>query len=464
MAKYNMLSKNDVITLEITALTNEGSGVGHYREDGSLERGMAVFVPFTAVGDVISCRIVKVLKSYAYGRIEAMITPSADRVEDDCPAYGKCGGCCFRHISYEAELRAKEGFVRDSFSRIGGVEFGGSVEFLPVCGSESEYGYRNKLQMPVTKQDGRTVCGFFSERSHRVIPTERCELQPELFAQITNFVTGQADRLRISAYNEEKHEGVLRHIYLRRGHYSGEVCLCIVARRKVPEFTKLAKSVMERFPQVTGVVLNLNRERTNVILGEEEIILCGKPTISDAMCGISVEISPKSFYQVNTPAAENLYRQAAEFAEPEGKTLLDLYCGAGTIGLSMAKSAKRVIGAEIVPQAVENARANAERNSVANAEFICADAGECAKQLEKSGERPDVIVLDPPRKGCDDDTLTACAAMRPERIVMISCNPATAARDCKRLSELGYSVRRVRPFDLFPRTSHVECVVLLVRG
>lgn len=457
------LAKNDLITLEITALTNEGSGVGHFSEDGSSGGGMAVFVPFTAVGDVISCRVVKVLKSYAYGRAEGIITPSPDRIENYCPVYGKCGGCCFRHISYEAELRAKEGFVRDSFSRIGGL----SPELLPIRGSESCDGYRNKLQMPVAKQDGKTVCGFFSERSHRVIPVERCALQPELFAQITAFVTEQADKLHISVYNEEKHEGVLRHIYLRRGHYSGEICLCLVARRKVPEFARLARSVTERFPQVTGVVLNINRERTNVILGEEEITLCGKPTISDVMCGVSVEISPKSFYQVNTPAAEALYRQAAEIAEPEGKTVLDLYCGAGTIGLSMSacgrcgKPAKRIIGAEIVPQAVENAKENAARNSITNAEFICADAGECAARLEKSGEKPDVIILDPPRKGCDDNTLTACAAMSPERIVMISCNPATAARDCKRLSELGYSVNKVRPFDLFPRTSHVECVALL---
>lgn len=458
-----MLSKNDIITLEITALTNEGSGVGHFREDGSDSRGMAVFVPFTAVGDVISCRIVKVLKSYAYGKIEEILTRSADRIQNDCPAYGKCGGCCFRHISYEAELRAKEGFVRDSFNRIGGVEFGGGVELLPIRGSENVSGYRNKLQMPVAKQDAKTVCGFFSERSHRVIPVERCALQPELFAEITEFVTQKADELRISVYNEEKHEGVLRHIYLRRGHYSGEVCLCLVARRKVPEFTRLAKAVAELFPQVTGVVLNLNRERTNVILGEEEITLYGKPAVCDTMCGISVEISPRAFYQVNTPAAEALYRQAAEFAEPEGKTLLDLYCGAGTIGLSMAKSAKRVIGAEIVPEAVENAKSNAKRNSVTNAEFFCADAGECASRLESSGERPDVIILDPPRKGCDDNTLTACAKMQPKRIVMISCSPATAARDCKRLSELGYAVKRVRPFDLFPRTSHVECVTLLVK-
>lgn len=453
------LHKNDIIPLEITSLTNEGSGVGHFREEHSDNKGIAVFVPFTAVGDVISCRIVKVLKSYAYGRIEAVITPSADRAENTCPVYGKCGGCCFRHITYEAELRAKEGFVRDAFERIGGLQ----PEFLPIRGSESVDGYRNKLQMPVAKQDGRTVCGFFSERSHRVIPTEKCALQPDLFSEITVFIAEQADKLRISVYNEEKHEGVLRHIFLRRGHYSGEVCLCLVAKRKIPEFTRLARSAAERFPQITGVVLNINRERTNVILGEEEITLCGKLEISDTMCGISVEISPKSFYQVNTPAAEALYRQAAEFAEPEGKLLLDLYCGTGTIGLSMAGSARRVIGAEIVPEAVENAKRNAQRNSIENAGFFCGDAGQCAERLEQSGEKPDVIILDPPRKGCDEATLTSCAAMSPERIVMISCNPATAARDCKRLSELGYSVRRVRPFDLFPRTSHVECVVLMTR-
>lgn len=451
------LAKNDIITLEITALTNEGSGVGHYKEDSSDGRGMAVFVPMTAVGDVISCRVVKVLRSYAYGRVEGILTASPDRAEDGCPVYAKCGGCCFRHISYEAELRAKQGFVQDAFMRLGGL----SSEFLPIQGSESPEGYRNKLQMPVSKQDGRTVCGFYSERSHRVVPVEKCALQPELFAEITRFVTEQADRLRISVYNEEKHEGVLRHIYLRRGHYSGEVCLCLVARRKVPEFERLAKAAAERFPEITGVVLNINRDRTNVILGEEEQVIFGRAEIKDTMCGVNVEISPKSFYQVNTPAAEALYRQAAEFAQPEGKLLLDLYCGAGTIGLSMAGKARRLIGAEIVPQAVENARENAERNSVKNAEFICADAGQAAQQLERSGERPDVIILDPPRKGCSEDTLTACAGMQPERIVMISCNAATAARDCKRLAELGYTAAVVRPFDLFPRTSHVECVVLI---
>lgn len=447
------MEKNDVIQLEISGLTNEGSGVGRYE-------GMAVFVPFTAAGDVILCRIVKVMKSYAYGKVEELVSPSADRVKNICPVFGRCGGCSFRHISYEAELRAKDSFVRDAFSRIGGLE----PEFMPISGSEQTEGYRNKLQMPVARTDeGEVVSGFYSERSHRVTPVKRCLLQPDIFADITDFVKQQVQKLKISVYNEHKHEGVLRHIFLRKGHYSDEICLCLVARRKTPELVKLANNAMKRFEQLKGVVLNINKEKTNVILGKDEIVLCGSATISDTMCSKSVELSPKSFYQVNTPAAESLYKQAAEFAEPRGKLVLDLYCGAGTIGLSMADEAKRIIGAEIVPEAVENAEANAKRNGVTNAEFICADAGQAASELARQELNPDVIIVDPPRKGCDEATLSACVQMSPERIVMISCNAATAARDCKWLSENGYEATKARAFDLFPRTSHVECVVLLQR-
>lgn len=447
------MEKNDVIQLEISGLTNEGSGVGRYE-------GMAVFVPFTAVGDVILCRIVKVMKSYAYGKVEELVSPSDDRVKNTCPVFGRCGGCSFRHISYEAELRAKDSFVRDAFSRIGGLE----PEFMPISGSEQTEGYRNKLQMPVARTDeGEVVSGFYSERSHRVTPVKRCLLQPDIFADITDFVKQQVQKLKISVYNEHKHEGVLRHIFLRKGHYSDEICLCLVARRKTPELVKLANNAMKRFEQLKGVVLNINKEKTNVILGKDEIVLCGSATISDTMCSKSVELSPKSFYQVNTPAAESLYKQAAEFAEPRGKLVLDLYCGAGTIGLSMADEAKRIIGAEIVPEAVENAEANAKRNGVTNAEFICADAGQAASELARQELKPDVIIVDPPRKGCDEATLSACVQMSPERIVMISCNAATAARDCKWLSENGYEATKARAFDLFPRTSHVECVVLLQR-
>lgn len=442
------MTKNEIVTLEITDLTNEGSGVGRYD-------GMAVFVPKTAAGDIISCRIVKVMKNYCFGRIEEILKPSPDRIENDCSAFGRCGGCVFRHISYSAELRAKEKFVRDAFERIGGL----SPKFLPICGSESVSGYRNKLQMPLARADGEIVSGFFSERTHKVVPVEKCELQPEIFSKIIDFIKIKLKELGISIYNEENHTGVVRHIFLRKGHYSGEICVTVVARRNVPEFKRLARETADEFPDVTGMVLNINPDRTNVILGEREILLGRRAEIYDTMCGVNVEISPKSFYQVNTPAAERLYRQAEEFAQPSGKVLLDLYCGAGTIGLSMAGSARKIIGAEIVPEAVENARRNASRCGIDNAEFICADAGEAAAQLAERGLKPDVILLDPPRKGCGEETLAVCAAMGAERIVMISCNPATAARDCKFLSETGYETREVRAFDLFPRTKHTECVV-----
>lgn len=447
------MNKNDIITLEITALTSEGSGIGKHE-------GMAVFVPKTAVGDIIEARIVKVLKSYAYGRIERIITPSPDRIENDCPVFGKCGGCVYRHISYQAELAAKERVVRDAFERIGGLH----PEFLPICGSELTERYRNKLQMPFAKTDGgEVVCGFFSERSHRVIPVNDCKLQPGIFSGIVDFISKRCGDLKISVYNEQKHEGVLRHIYLRKGSVSGEIGAVIVARRNVPEFKKLAAELVRRFPDIKGVVLNLNPDKTNVILGEREITLCGSADISDEMCGVRLDISPKSFYQVNTPQAEKLYAQAAEFAEPKGKTLLDLYCGIGTIGLSMANDAAMVIGAEIVPEAVENAEKNACKSWFDNVEFICADAAEAAARLAEDGLRPDVILLDPPRKGCGAETVAACVKMSPDRIVMISCNPATAARDCKLFSESGYAVETVRAFDLFPRTRHTECIVKLIK-
>lgn len=447
------MKKNDIVNLEIIGLTSEGSGIGKYE-------GMAVFVPKTAVGDVCDVRIVKVLKSYAYGITERIITPSPDRIENDCPVFGKCGGCVYRHITYTAELSAKEHIVRDAFERIGGLH----PEFLPICGAENTERYRNKLQMPFAKtESGEITAGFFSQRTHRVVPIKDCKLQPAIFSEIAGFIKGECKTLKISVYNERLHEGVLRHVYLRRGSSSGEICAVLVAKRKVPEFKRLAAELMRRFPDITGVVLNINPDKTNVILGERETTLCGKPDINDAMGGVSVEIAPKSFYQVNTPQAEKLYAQAAEFAEPRGKTLLDLYCGIGTIGLSMAKEAERVIGAEIVPEAVENARRNAEKNGFENAEFICADASEAAEKLAERGLAPDVILLDPPRKGCGEETLAACVKMNPERIVMISCNPATAARDCKLLSESGYSVKCVRAFDLFPRTRHVECIVLMAK-
>ena len=445
------MKKNDIVRIEITSLTSECSGVGKLN-------GMVIFVPFSAVGDILSVRILKVKTTYAYGKIEEIITPSPDRINVDCPVYGKCGGCSFRHISYEAELRAKESFVRDAFTRIGGL----SPEFLPIVGAKKQCGYRNKLQIPIgTDRVGNITAGFYAFHSHRIVPCSHCLLQPDIFSDIVSEACKTAQELKIPAYDETTGRGVLRHIYLRKGHYSGELCLCTVASCFDGRLKLFDERLRKKFAQITASLVNINDKDTNVILGEREILLYGDGSITDTMCGNKISVSPKSFYQVNTPAAETLYAIAAEFAEAKGKLVLDLYCGAGTIGLSMAKSARKIIGAEIVPDAVENAEKNAAANGIENAEFICADAAKAAQILFNRNEKPNVIVIDPPRKGCGIDAAENIAHFGAERIVMVSCNPATAARDCMYFSQLGYTTEKCVAVDMFPRTGHVETVVLM---
>lgn len=447
------MNKNDVVELEISSLTNEGNGVGRYE-------GMAVFVPLTAVGDVIRCKIVKVLKCYAYGIIDEIITPSSDRIGPDCPAYSKCGGCVFRHISYEAELRAKEGFVRDSFMRIGKF----NILPEPIQGCKSCNHYRNKSQLPVASDGESAYFGFFSARSHRVIWLEDCLIQPEIFTEISKAIMEYVNSNSISAYDEAAQNGLLRHIYLRMGHHSSEIILTLVVAKPSHAFDGLISILTVRFPQIKSVVLNINPDKTNVILGRKDICLYGDGYIMDDMCGKSVVISPHSFYQVNTPAAEDVYKTAAEYADFSGnETLLDLYCGIGTVGLSMADRVKSLIGVESVPQAIENAKSNAKRNNVKNAEFICGDAGKISEMLVDRGTSPDVIIVDPPRKGCDGNTLNAMLRMSPKKIVYISCNHATAARDARYLCDNGYKLLKYKPMDMFPRTGHVETVCLLSR-
>ncbi len=448
-----MLKKNDIITLDIYALTTLGSGIGRS------EDGMAVFVPFTACGDRIRCRILKVKSDYAYGKAEEILIPSPDRVPQDCPVYGKCGGCSLRHISYAAELRFKEQTVKDAFERIGKL----SPEFLPIIENDFHDRYRNKLQMPAGLENGDIVFGFYAPHSHRIVPCHDCKLQPEIFAKIIDAVSELCAECGIFPYENNAKIGGLRHIYLRKGHYSGEICLCFVAAKDSPAYKTAALRLAEKFEQIKSVVLNINPDDTNVILGEKQRVLYGKAEISDTICGRTVSLSPKAFYQVNTLAAEKIYKQAEEFARPDGKILLDLYCGAGTIGLSMAHKVKRLIGVEIVPDAVENARKNAAANGITNAEFICADAAAAAKELNARGVRPDVIIIDPPRGGCGQSACEQIAAFGSERIVMISCNPATAARDCAYFKELGYITEKVRAADMFSRTGHVECVVGMAR-
>lgn len=447
----NNMRKNEIIELEITGMTNEGCGVGR-------ASGMVVFVPLSAVGDSLRVRIVKANKSHCYGKIEEITVPSPDRIAADCPVFGKCGGCDFRHITYEAELKAKEGFIRDAFTRIGGLK----PDFLPIIGCAETDCYRNKTQYPVRKsENGETVCGFFAERSHRVVRCENCRLEPPVFAEIRGVALEIAREMKISPYNEAEHSGVLRSICARRGYHSGEIGVTLVVRRAVPQLKALAAELSRQFPEITSICANVNKEETNVIYGDEERVLFGAPVIYDSMCGKTFAVSPRSFYQVNTPMAEILYKKAAELAEPDGKTVIDLYCGAGTIGITMADRARSVIGVEIVESAVENARENARLNGAENVRFLCGDAGEMTDKLAAEDIKADVVIVDPARKGCDERTIENIVRFNPERIVMVSCNAVTAARDCRSLTERGYELKTVQGVDLFARTRHVECVVMM---
>ncbi len=445
--------KNQCYTLTITGISNEGNGVGKID-------GFTVFVPFTAVGDVIRVRLVKVLKHYAFGKVEELLTPSPDRIPADCGAYPKCGGCSLRQMSYESELQVKDQWVRDAFQRIGGL----SPDFQPILGSESCEGYRNKAQYPFgVDAAGQVTAGFYGRHSHRVVDCPACALQPPVFSEILYAVREFVEHRNIPIYDEQTGKGLLRNLYLRRGEETGEVMVCLVATdAQIPHIGELDRLLREKFPNIASICVNVNKKNTNVILGDQYVFVSGKERITDRMCGVQVEISPASFYQVNHAQAQRLYRIAEEYAAFTGEeVLLDLYCGVGSIGLSMAERVSRLVGVEVVPSAVENARRNAQKSGIRNARFLCADAGAAAAQLAREGLRPDVVIVDPPRKGCSQDVLQAIVQMAPSRVVMISCNPSTAARDCASLRELGYQAETVRAVDLFPRTSHVECVVKL---
>ncbi len=452
-----MIRKNDIFEADITAMTAEGSGICRIE-------GMAVFVPGTAVGDRCAVRIVKVLRKYAFGRLEKLLAPSPDRIAPDCPVAAQCGGCVYRHIRYEAELQIKTQRVRDALERIGGLQ---DFQMEPILAAPDRCRYRNKCQLPIgLSRDGALQLGFYAVNSHRIVNTESCLLQPEAFDRAAAAFRRWYAVSGESVYDEASHSGVLRHLYMRRGEMSGEMMVCVVANgAALHEEALLVEMLREAVPEITGILLNINREKTNVVLGKTCRTLWGKDTITDTLCGLAFEIAPHAFYQVNRTQAERLYGKAAEYAGLTGaETLLDLYCGTGTIGLSMAKNAKKLIGAEIVPAAVENARRNAERNAIQNAEFLCADAAEAARILFERGEKPDVIVIDPPRKGCDSALIATIAAMRPKRVVYVSCDPATLARDLKLFRESGYKTETVTPADMFPGTAHVETVVLLSKG
>ncbi len=446
------MNKNDIVTLDITDITAEGSGIG--KADG-----MTVFVPMTAVGDKVKARIVKLKPRYAYGIIEKMISPSPFRMDDDCPYFSKCGGCVFRHISYSSELEIKQRRVKEALKRIAGVD----IPCGGIVGADIPGKYRNKAQFPFAPS---FETGFFAPRSHRVIPIKNCALLPDVFNGIARCVSEFCEQYNIPVYNEETGTGLLRHLYIRKGALSGEIMVVLVINgASLPYKDKLTAKLKNLLgEELKSVQININTKRNNVILGDKNTVIYGKPYITDVLCGVKIRLSPFTFYQVNHDMAEKLYEKAAEYAKPQGKSIIDLYCGAGTIGLSMAKDARHIIGVEIVPEAVEDAKTNASQNGIENAEFICGDAATAANTLLSRCEKADVVILDPPRKGCDEALLNTVANdFSPERIIYVSCDPATLARDVKILISLGYNPQEYTVFDMFPRTAHVETVCVLTR-
>ena len=454
------LQKNQILTLRIERLSSDGSGVAHSPD------GETVFVPGAAPGDEADVRIVKDCKRYAFGILDHLRTPSPDRIPVDCAVAGPCGGCSLRHLDYTAELHAKQENVTDAFRRIGGLD----VPVLDICPSPEVDRYRNKVQFPVgLDKNGNPCIGFYAGRTHRIVPCPDCKLQPGVLNDIGNALCRFFAENGIQPYNEETGRGLVRHIFLRRGAHSGQIMVCLVCTRpNLPHADALCTRLREQFADIATILLNVNSKNTNVILGTETHTLYGPGYIEDTLCGVPVQLGPLSFYQVNTLAAERLYGIAAQYAQlTPDDLLLDLYCGMGTIGLSMVDHCRELVGVEIVPEAIESAKANAARMGDAVAAkscFFCADAGQAATRLAAEGLHPDVVMLDPPRKGCDEATLSAVVRMAPRRVVYVSCNPATAARDAAWLEQNGYHAEKVQPVDLFPRTKHCECVIALSKG
>jgi len=443
--------KNEQHPLRIEGYGSAGEGVARLE-------GQAVFVKGALAGEICQVQLLKVGKSAAWGRVTQVLTPVPGRQSPDCPRYPRCGGCQLRHMTYAEELRFKRQKVQDALQRIGG--WTGRVE--KIHGAEAPDRYRNKIQFPVA--DGPRV-GFFRARSHEVIDAEDCLLQPLAATRLREAFKLWMERYQVPAYDERVHGGLIRHFYVRVNQRGQSLCAVIANGTDLPHQEELVQALRRAEPDLAGVVLSVNQEKTNVILGKTHRCLWGRDYLEDTLCGLTFRLSVPSFYQVNREQAEVLYGRALAFAGLTGReTVLDLYCGIGTITLVMARQAGRAIGAEVIPAAVEDAKANAARNGVTNAEFLCADAAQAAQTLADRSLRPDVICVDPPRKGLAPAVIDAIVQMAPQRLVYVSCDPATLARDVKRMEEQGYVLQRAEAVDLFPRTAHVETVVLLSKG
>ena len=448
-----MLQKNEIYEAVVTDYTAEGQGVAHVD-------GCAVFLPNAIAGERYKIRIEKAQKTWAAGKIVEVLEKSPHRVNRECPVAKLCGGCDFWHMDYEEESRLKAERVRQTLNRIGGE----SLEEVPILAAPTCKAYRNKAQYPVASKKGRAYAGFFRAGTHQVVENDRCLILPEETDRVKDTVIDYVNQYRISAYDEQTHKGLLRHIYVRRGAVSGETLVCLVVNgRKLPHIPELIEK-LKKIPGFTTLVLAVNTRPGNAILGDEFITLYGPGYIEDTLCDLKFRLSPRSFYQVNHHQAQQLYDAAITQAQiTKDDLVLDLYCGVGTITLAMAKAAGKVIGVEVIEQAVADAKDNAKRNGIENAEFFCGDAGKAALELEAKGIKPDVIVVDPPRKGLNADTIEALHRMNPRRIVYVSCDPATLARDVALLKERGYELKNAMAADLFPRCAHVESVVCLCR-
>lgn len=455
------LKKNDIVTVTIQDYGTDGEGIGKYE-------GVTLFVKDAVVGDTVQVRITKTKKTYAYARLEQIVEPSAYRTEPVCQFHRQCGGCQIQAVKYERQLEFKAQKVFNNLQRIGGF----SKEFLeevmePVIGMEEPFHYRNKAQFPFgMNKDGEIITGFYAGRTHSIITNTDCALGVCENQEILEKILTYMKRNQVSAYDEQTGKGLLRHVLIRKGFTSGELMVCLIINgKKLPKEQELIDT-LTTIPGMKSITVNTNQEKTNVIMGKEIRLLWGESTISDSIDGITFQISPLSFYQVNPVQTSKLYNQALTYADLHGEeTVWDLYCGIGTISLFLAQKAKMVYGVEIIPEAIEDAKKNAALNHMDNTEFFVGKAEEVLpQQYAEKGIYADVIVVDPPRKGCDENCLNTMLKMQPERIVYVSCDSATLARDLKILCDGGYELKKVRPVDMFPQTVHVETVCLLSRN
>lgn len=454
--KQAPVRKNQQVTISFEDMTHDGNGVGKID-------GYPIFVSNTLPGETAEVKVIKVNKNFAIGRRIELIIESPDRVEPPCNVYDQCGGCQLQHMRYSMQLDMKRNQVESALKRIAHID---DVEVNPTLGMEDPWRYRNKVQIPVGEKNGELITGFYRKRSHDIIEgMDRCIVTSEENDQMIKSVREIANELGISAYDEHTHRGVLRHIMARTGENTKETMIVIITRTsKLPHEAQFVEKIVERHPEVTSIMHNINNKRTNVIFGNKMRRLWGEEYIHDTIGDLKFAISALSFYQINPKQTKILYDKALEFADlTGGETVIDAYCGIGSISLFLAQKAKKVYGVEIVPEAIEDAKKNAEINGLSNTEFVVGQAEEVMPKWTAEGLKPDVIVVDPPRKGCDESLLNAMVEMAPKRIVYVSCNPSTLARDLVTLTEGGYKLKKVQPVDMFPQTTHVECVALMSR-